>query len=163
MKKVNDLGQKYEDLGQKYEDLGQKYEDLGQKFVELQKQSELGSWQSSADLNKMKRWNHVIIAPTVANLFRMEEQNSKIVVLKAGVYHIRGDACAVGNHWTGYVKVNGQYVSDHVQSMHSGSYSQFAFDVTRRLNANDYIQIYTSAASCNGQMRNTLTIQRISD
>merc|ERR1711933_436750 len=95
--------------------------------TELQRKSqlELGSWQSSADKNWYKRWNHVIIAPTTANLFRLEEQETRIKVLKDGIYQIRGDGHASGTHWTGYMRINGTDVSYHVNAISSGSFVQF--------------------------------------
>merc|ERR1711933_561058 len=84
--------------------------------TELQRKSqlELGSWQSSADKNWYKRWNHVMIAPTTANLFRLEEQETRIKVLKDGIYQISGHGHATNSkHWHGYVNINGNAVSYH--------------------------------------------------
>merc|ERR1719461_922872 len=169
----NNLEKKYDDamkkMNQKYNDLEQKHKNeidaLKATVTELQRKSQLqlGSWQSSADKNKVKRWNHVIIAPTTANLFRLEDEDTRIKVLKSGIYHIRGDAHASSTHWTGFVRINGADVTYHVNAISSGSYVQFSFDVTRRLNANDYIVIHANVASYNSQRHNTLTVQRIGD
>merc|ERR1719384_653944 len=99
-------------MKQKFIDLEQKHKNendaLKAAVTELQRKSqlELGSWQSSADKNQFKRWNHVIIAPTTANLFRLEEQETRIKVLKDGIYQISGDAHARGKHWEGHVHIN---------------------------------------------------------
>ena len=105
----------------------------------------------------------MIIAPTVDKLFKTEKEDSRIIVLKSGIYHIHGTATASHTHWTGYVKINGNAISHHVNAISSGRFVQFAFDVTRRLNVDDYVEIYTNVASYNTATYNTLTIQRISD
>merc|ERR1712157_331844 len=106
---ISDLQQENKEMKQEIKKMNVSHKNeidaLKAAVTELQRKSqlELGSWQSSADKDTVKRWNHVIIAPTTANLFRLEEQETRIKVLKDGIYQISGDAHARGKHWSGNV------------------------------------------------------------
>jgi len=101
----------------------------------------------------------VIVAPS-EGLFRLDTNNTIIVVLKSGLYHIFGASTQTSGTQAGSVMINGTSVwYSHV---YTNTYDCHPFTLVRKLNQNDKIQIYLQNLH-QTQQTNTITVQRIGD